>query len=458
MRLIRFLKHELAAEMEDWVRDDLLSVNQAESILSRYNVAYGDKRRSAGNMALYALAVLFIGMALFLLLSRNWNQISPVIRLLVMLTGTTAANLAGFYYHRKGSSAARLWYLFGGFWFGASIFLVGQMYHLSEYATDGLWWWSVGLIPVAIAAESVLVMALFMVVSAFWFYHGLFLNVPFWGYGVFLLIQTWFILFRRESTLLYLFALGQWLVFVEVLVSFLIADGNEGLRLSVFHIYFSTALFLLLYGIASSGEKIFSRNEWRLYALSTRLWSVRFAILGFFIFSFSEPWKKLIIAINQTDASFYTMSIVLIFLSSAFVIFYAIKEELETGKALPNIFKNGSVWMALFITTVTCITYLSPDSAGAKDTAELLQLLTNFAAVASGIFLVCRAIDDNSTAGFYGGLVLIGGIALLRYIDLIGDYIGGTILFLVFGFALLACGYLRERSQKNLMLLKGDVE
>ena len=54
----------------------------------------------------------------------------------------------------------------------------------------------------------------------------------------------------------------------------------------------------------------------------------------------------------------------------------------------------------------------------------------------TGIWLIRRGIDDATTHFFYTGVVILLLTALFRYFDLIGDYIGGAVLFIVAAFVL----------------------
>ena len=51
--------------------------------------------------------------------------------------------------------------------------------------------------------------------------------------------------------------------------------------------------------------------------------------------------------------------------------------------------------------------------------------------VVTGIWLIRRGIDDAATHFFYTGVGVLLLTALARYFDLIGDYIGGAVLFAV---------------------------
>jgi hypothetical protein len=46
--------------------------------------------------------------------------------------------------------------------------------------------------------------------------------------------------------------------------------------------------------------------------------------------------------------------------------------------------------------------------------------------------LILRALRDSVTLYFYTGIGVILILALLRYADLVGDYVGGSLLFLFF--------------------------
>ena len=58
-------------------------------------------------------------------------------------------------------------------------------------------------------------------------------------------------------------------------------------------------------------------------------------------------------------------------------------------------------------------------------------IATNLMLVVTGVWLIRRGIDDAITHFFYTGVGVLLLTALLRYFDLIGDYIGGAILFMI---------------------------
>ncbi|MBW1792639.1 MAG: DUF2157 domain-containing protein [Deltaproteobacteria bacterium] len=151
MRLIRILKYDLCKEVATWVGKGIISTEQAESICSGYGVDYHNmSRRSYGYHVLLGFGCLFIGLSLITLVGANWDDIPRAIRMSGLIALTLGANLMGLskFRHNK-TSAAVAWFLMGGLFYGASIMLIAQIYHIGEHYPDGIFWWAMGVLPVA---------------------------------------------------------------------------------------------------------------------------------------------------------------------------------------------------------------------------------------------------------------------------------------------------------------------
>ena len=66
------------------------------------------------------------------------------------------------------------------------------------------------------------------------------------------------------------------------------------------------------------------------------------------------------------------------------------------------------------------------------------QIVYNLALVALGGWLIFKGINDGISHYFFLGVASILLTAFMRYIDLIGNYLGGAALFLVLACVLLA--------------------
>src|SRR5918997_753515 len=59
-------------------------------------------------------------------------------------------------------------FILGCLFYGAGIWLVAQVLHISAHYPDGIWWWAVGVLPFALCLETRLLHALFVALMAFW--------------------------------------------------------------------------------------------------------------------------------------------------------------------------------------------------------------------------------------------------------------------------------------------------
>ena len=65
------------------------------------------------------------------------------------------------------------------------------------------------------------------------------------------------------------------------------------------------------------------------------------------------------------------------------------------------------------------------------------QVLDNVALIVAGTWLIVRGAQGGTSHYFFMGVVVILLTAFIRYVDLIGDYVGGALLFLVLAALLL---------------------
>ena len=152
MRLIRLLKRDLATEVATWVEREIISVDQARSICRLYEVDYDAIRsRSTGYRVLVVLGFLFIGLALITVIGANWDEIPRAARMAGLLALTAGTHALALHHHRLGrASLATGLFVLGNLFYGASIILVAQIYHLGEHMPDGVFWWALGSLPFAV--------------------------------------------------------------------------------------------------------------------------------------------------------------------------------------------------------------------------------------------------------------------------------------------------------------------
>ena len=78
-----------------------------------------------------------------------------------------------------------------------------------------------------------------------------------------------------------------------------------------------------------------------------------------------------------------------------------------------------------------------------------LQVVCNLCLIATGILLIIRGTRSDTSHYFFLGVVTILATAFLRYMDLIGDYVGGALLFAVIAAVLLAAARFWEHRESQ---------
>ena len=90
------------------------------------------------------------------------------------------------------------------------------------------------------------------------------------------------------------------------------------------------------------------------------------------------------------------------------------------------------------------------DPANLESGATWFQALDNAALVVAGIWLIMRGTTTGVSHWFFLGVATILLTAFLRYVDLIGDYVGGATLFLAFAVLLLGSArYWKSRRSRE---------
>jgi len=126
---------QLSRESEAWVAEGIVSAEQAAAIRSRYADSR-DERRSSATTALAVIGALAVGFGVIRFVAPNWDGMSHASRLALLTLSVAASYAAGFHFRDRAGSRPRVGealYLLGVLLFGASLFLVGQMYNVQAH-------------------------------------------------------------------------------------------------------------------------------------------------------------------------------------------------------------------------------------------------------------------------------------------------------------------------------------
>lgn len=158
---------ELGRELDGWVRDGVVSAEQAAAIRRRYRDAGVAAGRGRAVGALATVGGLAIGVGVVLFFAANWDGIPRLARLVLLVAAVAGAYAAGFELreHRSRPALGTSLFLVGVLLYGASLFLVGQMYNVEAHDPLALLLWAGGAAATALVVHSRAIAA--VAVSAF---------------------------------------------------------------------------------------------------------------------------------------------------------------------------------------------------------------------------------------------------------------------------------------------------
>jgi uncharacterized membrane protein len=409
-------------EARGWVEDGIISDSQAEAICRRYGIDYHDQtQHSFGYYVLIALGYLFIGLAVIVLIGENWEDIPRAVRMGGLIGLTLLCNGIGLNTWRQDKPAtAVLWFFLGGLMYGASIMLIAQIYHIGEHYPDGIFWWALGVLPVALLLRSNLIMALAATLAFIWFFVESGLGFYPWLFPLFLLALARHNLRIKPSIILFLVLIAGLGIFLEYTVAWLIGEQAR-FDFGPENVVIGAAIFVLYHGLA---EWLSQHPEHYLadYGMALKLWTLRFSILGLFIFSFEEPWHELLQARWDDHGLVITVSVFFSGLAIGLA-YLANRSILKIASTL--------AFVVVYLAALTAVMNVTVQHSTA------LQVADNVVLVMTGVWLIVHGIRAGVTHYFYLGVFTVLLTGLLRYMDLVGDYIGAAILFAVFAAILL---------------------
>lgn len=162
----------LAGELDVWRDRGLVTPEQAQAVLALYGTPeeVHQRRQSKATLALLTLAGFLVGLGVLLLIGYNWEDMPAAAKVIAVVGSVVAAHGVGLTLRfklglRTVSEAA---FFFGCLLYGAGIWLLAQVFHISAHDPDGFWWWAVGVLPFALALDTLVMHALLVALLATW--------------------------------------------------------------------------------------------------------------------------------------------------------------------------------------------------------------------------------------------------------------------------------------------------
>jgi len=422
----------MRSEIAQWLREGLISDEQAERLLARYPdtpaVEPGDG--NWGKAIFAAIGALLIGAGVILVFAYNWSAMSRYSKLSVILGALLLAHLAGWIWRRRdqGSRLGESLHVLGTMLFGAGIWLIAQIYHIDAHYPDGFWLWGLGALAMAWALPSVLHGLLATALLLVWtvMESADFGRAVLWG-GALIAVAILPLAYRLRSPSLLSLAL---LVLPAAL-------GLDIWRLEDSALYLSVALlaasYLLLAPWLSQGPWPLSGNV--CYRTGLLYW-----VLILFVGSFISDLEQL--GFDGGSAAVYVAVLSLLCLGALLLRLFSPRSRPSTGLA----------WLEVGVVTLPLLAIALSVLVEATD--PLLQLVCNVAILAISLALIYSGTESVKGQRVVVGCGILTALAIARFGDLFTSLLSRAGVFLLLGAALFVVGLRFSRQQTRRKLEK----
>lgn len=460
-------KRSITEKQRDWLRDELalwqadaiLTDEQGRRILQQYESTseLADRQRSRGVFTLMAVSGFLVALAAFLLVGYNWDAMSAAVKLVIVFGTILTSYAFAFYlrYVKKVKLVSELVFFVGCLFYGTGIWLIAQIFNLNAHYPDGIWWWSIGVLPIALCLDSILLHILLVALLGLWagmevlsfhnlgaWFFGRWAHLPNGAYTLPILALPgliWAYRKRSPATVgLYAPLLAWWVILQPF-----------AWRLETNPTYFIGAvgaLFLIISESHRSGSK---------FAIPYRFWGVMMvggALIPLSVHSFNRE----MIRDNAGFSALYQTLAIVVLAVLTLAISWLIRRRLQ-GTTLTSSALIGDIvqrqwlpvaYLALMIGLALWQWY---GRNVVNQMAILPTVLANLAMVSCAFWLIMLGLREDRVRPFAAGVFYFLLWTILRYVDLFGEFggmLGAALMFflcgaLLFGVAL----YWRKRKE-----------
>jgi uncharacterized membrane protein len=152
-------RQELRSESQQWQQDGLITSEQSQQLIDRYQLDRLDQQASSRfTFSLIVVGAILIGLGIITYVAANWQDIPKVFRTLLLFGLFAVTNLSGFWLYRRSDKLQQILgqglLLIGGMTLGATMALMAQMYHISGPLHPLLITWSIGIALMAYCVKN----------------------------------------------------------------------------------------------------------------------------------------------------------------------------------------------------------------------------------------------------------------------------------------------------------------
>lgn len=454
----------LADELNLWQQSSIISSDQVQQILNLYESPQQGRQRRQTWLAhsLVALAMILFAAAVLLLVSYNWQEI-PAAGKLALIFGAIAATYGlGFYlrYLRGQRRLSEAIFLLGCLLYGAGIWLVAQIFHMSAHYPDGMFWWAMGVLPLAFLLDSLALHALLVALLATWsgleifgFQH---LGMILWGWrwpvlpngcylALIVALAGLVVAYRRQSP-------TRVALYAPLIVWWTLLQPVAWRWLDQYPFYFVAGIGALLLVVSEShraGSPLAIPYRW----CGALLFGGSIYLLTFWDFHRYGLFHGDALWVFVSTAAILGLAAT-IFIAAEWLRYrYLERGEADLADRLDDVRRRQWLPLALVALTVA----LSLSQVTISDRADeglgvlLPVLAANAAMIVLAVWLMWIGLRDDRGLPFAGGVLFFLLWIVSRYIDLfgqLGGMLGAALVFFLCGCTLLGVVWFwRHRKQ-----------
>lgn len=163
----------MRCEIVLWKKEGLIDSNVSKKLTERYSDESGERLTLSRRLVVITsiLGAVLMGVGAILFFASNWQTLSPLVKLItifIILLGTYFATLRFLIVKEGYPVLGQALLLLTCFFFGAALWLIGQVYNYRGYFPTGVLFWTLGMLPFALTGCSSAVLCLASVLGGVW--------------------------------------------------------------------------------------------------------------------------------------------------------------------------------------------------------------------------------------------------------------------------------------------------
>ena len=147
--------HTLETEAGKWLEEGIIEPGQKDRILGRYEGLKAAEDKAGPGKLIATISILgsiLVGIGVLLFVASNWSRVPNAGKLAIIFSSLFASYGAGYFLRYEQQGFPRVGaglILLGSLIFGAGIFLIAQMYHITVHYPNGPLLWGLAVLPLA---------------------------------------------------------------------------------------------------------------------------------------------------------------------------------------------------------------------------------------------------------------------------------------------------------------------